>query len=100
MREPPLPISVHTEQTTMTVGYDQPLYVLPFDDRGTFQKNMFGWTGGSLPRSCDGVKGCRLSPMSLPRLSPMSLHRTLKMTGPFEVSARATRIELLCRNCL
>jgi 5-dehydro-2-deoxygluconokinase len=29
----------------MTVGYDQPLYVLPFDHRGTFQKNMFGWTG-------------------------------------------------------
>jgi 5-dehydro-2-deoxygluconokinase len=29
----------------MTVGYDRPLYVLPFDHRGTFQKNMFGWTG-------------------------------------------------------
>jgi myo-inositol catabolism protein IolC len=29
----------------MTVGYDHPLYVLPFDHRGTFQKNMFGWTG-------------------------------------------------------
>jgi 5-dehydro-2-deoxygluconokinase len=29
----------------MTIGYDQPLYVLPFDHRGTFQKNMFGWSG-------------------------------------------------------
>jgi 5-dehydro-2-deoxygluconokinase len=29
----------------MTIGYDQPLYVLPFDHRGTFQKNMFGWPG-------------------------------------------------------
>jgi len=29
----------------MTIGYDKPLYVLPFDHRGTFQKNMFGWTG-------------------------------------------------------
>jgi 5-dehydro-2-deoxygluconokinase len=29
----------------MTVGYDRPLYVLPFDHRGTFQKNMFGWSG-------------------------------------------------------
>jgi myo-inositol catabolism protein IolC len=29
----------------MTVGYDKPLYILPFDHRGTFQKNMFGWTG-------------------------------------------------------
>ena len=29
----------------MTIGYDRPLYILPFDHRGTFQKNMFGWTG-------------------------------------------------------
>jgi 5-dehydro-2-deoxygluconokinase len=29
----------------MTIGYDQPLYILPFDHRGTFQKNMFGWKG-------------------------------------------------------
>ena len=29
----------------MTIGYDQALYILPFDHRGTFQKNMFGWTG-------------------------------------------------------
>ncbi|HTU17535.1 MAG TPA: DUF2090 domain-containing protein [Gemmataceae bacterium] len=28
---------------TMTMGYDKPLYVLPFDHRGTFTKNMFGW---------------------------------------------------------
>jgi 5-dehydro-2-deoxygluconokinase len=27
----------------MTIGYDKPLYVLPFDHRGTFSKNMFGW---------------------------------------------------------
>src|SRR5438067_1136444 len=29
----------------MTVGYDKRLYVLPFDHRGTFTKNMFGWKG-------------------------------------------------------
>ena len=29
----------------MTAGFDKPLYVLPFDHRGTFQKSMFGWTG-------------------------------------------------------
>jgi 5-dehydro-2-deoxygluconokinase len=29
----------------MTIGYDRPLYILPFDHRGTFQKNMFGWSG-------------------------------------------------------
>ena len=27
----------------MTTGYDKPLYVLPFDHRGTFAKNMFAW---------------------------------------------------------
>src|SRR5271163_2864817 len=28
-----------------SVGFDQPLYVLPFDHRGSFQKKMFGWDG-------------------------------------------------------
>jgi myo-inositol catabolism protein IolC len=29
----------------MNVGYDQPLYVLPFDHRGSFETTMFGWSG-------------------------------------------------------
>jgi myo-inositol catabolism protein IolC len=29
----------------MTVGYDRPLYILPFDHRGSFQEKMFGWKG-------------------------------------------------------
>jgi 5-dehydro-2-deoxygluconokinase len=29
----------------MTVGFDQPLYVLSFDHRGTFRTKMFGWEG-------------------------------------------------------
>ena len=29
----------------MAIGYDNPLYVLPFDHRATFSKNMFGWKG-------------------------------------------------------
>ena len=28
-----------------TLGFDKPLYVLPFDHRGSFQKKMFGWAG-------------------------------------------------------
>ena len=28
------------------VGFDQPLYILPFDHRGSFQTKMFGWPGG------------------------------------------------------
>jgi 5-dehydro-2-deoxygluconokinase len=31
--------------TTMKIGYDKPLYVLPFDHRATFAKTMFGWPG-------------------------------------------------------
>jgi 5-dehydro-2-deoxygluconokinase len=27
------------------VGFDQPLYLLPFDHRGSFQTKMFGWKG-------------------------------------------------------
>ena len=33
----------------MTIGYDKPLYVLPFDHRATFSKNMFGWKGQLTP---------------------------------------------------
>jgi 5-dehydro-2-deoxygluconokinase len=29
----------------MNIGFDQLLYVLPFDHRGTFQSKMFGWKG-------------------------------------------------------
>ena len=33
----------------MTVGYDRPLYILPFDHRGSFQTKMFGWKGALTP---------------------------------------------------
>jgi myo-inositol catabolism protein IolC len=29
----------------MAVGFNKPLYVLPFDHRGSFQTKMFGWRG-------------------------------------------------------
>lgn len=28
-----------------TIGFDQRLYILPFDHRGSFQTKMFGWHG-------------------------------------------------------
>jgi myo-inositol catabolism protein IolC len=28
------------------LGFDKPLYILPFDHRGSFQQKMFGWNGG------------------------------------------------------
>jgi 5-dehydro-2-deoxygluconokinase len=33
----------------MNVGYDRPLYILPFDHRGSFQTKMFGWKGTLTP---------------------------------------------------
>src|SRR5215469_2794167 len=32
-----------------THGYDKPLYVLPFDHRGSFKTGMFGWKGALTP---------------------------------------------------
>lgn len=29
----------------MAIGYNQPLYILPFDHRSSFEKGLFGWTG-------------------------------------------------------
>jgi len=29
----------------MTIGFDSPLYVLPFDHRGSFATKLFGWSG-------------------------------------------------------
>src|SRR5262249_48206238 len=28
-----------------TIGYDKPLYILPFDHRSSFEKDLFGWHG-------------------------------------------------------
>jgi 5-dehydro-2-deoxygluconokinase len=33
----------------MNLGYDRPLYILPFDHRGSFQTKMFGWKGALTP---------------------------------------------------
>jgi myo-inositol catabolism protein IolC len=33
-----------------TPGFDQPLYILPFDHRGSFQQKMFGWHGALSPQ--------------------------------------------------
>jgi 5-dehydro-2-deoxygluconokinase len=33
----------------ITGGFDKPLYVLPFDHRGSFETGMFGWKGALTP---------------------------------------------------
>ncbi len=30
-----------------TIGFDQRLYILPFDHGGSFQTKMFGWHGAT-----------------------------------------------------
>src|SRR5262249_7801482 len=42
---PDPPLSQAQGGQPMTVGFDKPLYVLPFDHRGSFQTKMFGWKG-------------------------------------------------------
>jgi 5-dehydro-2-deoxygluconokinase len=32
------------------IGFDKPLYILPFDHRGSFQTQMFGWKGPLTPQ--------------------------------------------------
>jgi 5-dehydro-2-deoxygluconokinase len=33
----------------ISLGFDKPLYILPFDHRGSFETKMFGWTGDLTP---------------------------------------------------
>ena len=39
----------------MTLGYDQPLYFLPFDHRGSFKTGLFGWKGELTPAQSQRV---------------------------------------------
>jgi myo-inositol catabolism protein IolC len=38
-----------------TLGLDKPLYILPFDHRGSFQKKMFGWDGALSPQQTEEI---------------------------------------------
>ncbi len=39
----------------MTIGYDRPLYVLSFDHRATFSKNLCGWQGPLSPEQTEDI---------------------------------------------
>src|SRR5215469_8283455 len=32
-----------------SIGFNEPLYIQPFDHRGSFETGMFGWTGALSP---------------------------------------------------
>jgi len=42
-----------------TLGYNQPLYILPFDHRGSFETKMFGWHGEYEPHTGGQLKSRR-----------------------------------------
>jgi len=44
----------------MTIGFDKPLYILPFDHRGSFQTKMFGWTGALTQEQTDEIAATKL----------------------------------------
>src|SRR5690242_7482530 len=39
----------------MAIGFDKPLYILPFDHRGSFQSKMFGWKGALTPEQTSEI---------------------------------------------
>lgn len=41
------------------LGFDQPLYILPFDHRGSFQKKMFGWDGELNPEQTADIAAAK-----------------------------------------
>jgi 5-dehydro-2-deoxygluconokinase len=43
----------------VTIGYDKPLYVLPFDHRATFSKTMFGWQGPLTPEQAARIAAAK-----------------------------------------
>src|SRR5262245_65915 len=44
----------------MTLGYNKPLYILPFDHRATFQTGMFGWKGPLTPEQTAQIAAAKM----------------------------------------
>jgi myo-inositol catabolism protein IolC len=42
-----------------TTGFDKPLYILPFDHRGSFQAQMFGWKGALTPEQAEQISATK-----------------------------------------
>ncbi len=41
------------------IGFHKPLYILPFDHRGSFQKKMFGWDGTLSAKQTDEIAAAK-----------------------------------------
>lgn len=42
-----------------SIGFDKPLYILPFDHRGSFQQKMFGWEGALSPQQTADIAAAK-----------------------------------------
>ena len=42
-----------------TLGYNEPLYILPFDHRGSFETKMFGWHGDLTPAQTSEIAAAK-----------------------------------------
>jgi myo-inositol catabolism protein IolC len=43
----------------MSIGFDKPLYILPFDHRGSFETKMFGWEGDLTPEQTADIAAAK-----------------------------------------
>src|SRR6185312_8612470 len=41
------------------LGYNKPLYILPFDHRGSFQNKLFGWQGTLTSEQTEEIKASK-----------------------------------------
>jgi 5-dehydro-2-deoxygluconokinase len=42
------------------LGFDKPLYILPFDHRASFQSKLFGWSGKLTPQQTAEIAASKL----------------------------------------
>src|SRR5438477_1221066 len=42
------------------IGFNKPLYILPFDHRGSFQRQMFGWSGPLTPEQTAQIASTKM----------------------------------------
>ena len=43
----------------MLRGFDRPLYILPFDHRGSFETKMLGWSGDLTPEQTAEISAAK-----------------------------------------
>jgi Uncharacterized protein conserved in bacteria (DUF2090) len=39
----------------VNIGYNKPLYILPYDHRSSFEKGLYGWSGALSPEQTDRI---------------------------------------------